>query len=104
MHDKDFFNKLLSILIALLIICLMFLTGNKNWYFSQKKVKILVIVQLKRYIANTCIFGIIVSKLNYWSKTGSIILLKVNKRLKVDFYNAYLLFYVAINLKIKYDK
>ena len=48
--------------------------------------KVISIVELKKRVASASIFTIIVSKLYYKKKPYLIILLKVNKGLKINFY------------------
>ena len=55
-------------------------------------------IKLKRYKVNANIFGIIVDELPYKKKTCLIILLKINKNLKMDFYNTILPLVLAIFL------
>ena len=43
-------------------------------------------IEFERYVANTNIFGIIISKLYYKKKPYSIILFKINKSSNIDFY------------------
>ena len=56
------------------------------------------IVELKKYVTGTSIFGIIVGKFYYRKKLYSIILLKVNKSLEVGFYYTILSFSLAVYL------
>ena len=44
------------------------------------------IIKFKKFIANICIFGNIVNKFYNEKKLCSIILFKINKNLKIDFY------------------
>lgn len=48
-----------------------------------------------------CIFSIIISKFDYKQKLGSIVLLKIDKYIKIRFYDAILPFSLTINLKVK---
>lgn len=52
-------------------------------------------IQLKKHVANICILCIVISKLD------SIILLKVDKSLKIHFYCIILMFDLAVSLKIE---
>ena len=61
-------------------------------------------IKLKKYMASTSIFSIVISKLCYGKKLYLIILLKVNKNLEVGFYYIILSFSLAISLWIKGDK
>ena len=58
-------------------------------------------IKLKKYIANTYIFGIIVNKFCYRKKLCLVILFKVDKSLEIDFYYSILFFDLAIYFKIK---
>ena len=55
-------------------------------------------------MVNVYIFGIIIGKLYYEKKLYSIILLKVNKNLEVDFYYTILPFGLVIHLRVEGDK
>ena len=59
------------------------------------------LIKLKKYIAGADIFGIIINELCYKKKLCPIILFKVDKGLKIDFYYTVLLFSLAIYLKIE---
>lgn len=50
------------------------------------------------------IFDIIINKLDYWYKLSLIILLKVDKYIKIYFYYTIFLLSLFINLRIKYSK
>lgn len=63
--------------------------------------KIVAIVKFKKYIANICIFYIVISKLNYWQKFSSIILLKINKRPKIGLY--YIIFPLSLTINFKVE-
>ena len=52
-------------------------------------------------MANTGILGIVIGKLRHGKKLYSIILLKVNKGLEVDFHCAILLFGLTFYLRVK---
>lgn len=58
----------------------------------------MAIIEFKQRVAGACIHGIIISKLNHEQKLGLIILLKVNKGLKICFYYAILPFYLTVDL------
>ena len=60
-------------------------------------------VKFKRYIADTDILGIIISKLCYKKKLCTIILFKVDKSLKFGFYYTILPLNIVIDLRIKED-
>ena len=59
------------------------------------------VVYLKRRITGVCIFGIVIQKLNYQKKLGPIVLLEIDKGLKVHFYYTILLFRLAVRLPAK---
>ena len=59
------------------------------------------VVEFKGCVANASIFGIIVSKLYYRNKLCLIILIKINKGLKVSFYYALSSFNLAVCLQIE---
>ena len=61
-------------------------------------------IELEKYIVNIGIFGIIVGKFYYKKKPCLIILLKVNKGLKISFYHTILSFDLTIRLWIKSNK
>ena len=61
-------------------------------------------VELKKYVAGNSILGIIVSKLCYEKSLYPIILLKVDKSLKVGFYCTILPLNLAVYLKVKCDR
>lgn len=50
---------------------------------------------------NTYVFCIIIYKFGYWQKFSWIVLFEIDNSLKVGFYIAVLLLYLAIILKIK---
>ena len=62
------------------------------------------IVQLKEHVANASILDIIVSKFRYIKKLYSIILLKIDKNLEINFYYIILPFSLIIYLWIKDDR
>ena len=64
--------------------------------FLIKNTKIIVAIELEKYIAGNGIFGIIISKFCYKKKLYLIILFKVDKSSKVNFYCASL----PLNLSI----
>ena len=55
-------------------------------------------------MTSICIFGIIKNKFCYKKKLCIIILFKINKSFKINFYFIILLFSLAIYLKIKDNK
>lgn len=59
------------------------------------------IIQLKKYIFNISVFGIIICKLSYWQKICLVILLAVDKSLEIDFCFAILIFSLIIRLKLE---
>ena len=58
-------------------------------------------IELKRCIANVGIFSIVVSELRYENKLCSIILLKVDKSLKVGFYYIILPLSLVVHLQVE---
>lgn len=58
-------------------------------------------VKLKRYMTNTDVFYIIVSKFGHRKKLGQIILFVINKNSKIDLHCTILSLGLAISLKIK---
>ena len=58
-------------------------------------------IELEKYMADASILGIIVNKLHYRKKLCSIILLKVDKGLEVDFYYSILSFGLIIYLWVE---
>ena len=62
------------------------------------------IVELKKHIANINIFGIIINELCNKKKQYLIILLKVDKGLKIDFHCIILPFSLVICLRVKGDR
>ena len=59
-------------------------------------------VKLERYVINISIFDIIIGKLCYKKKSCLIILLKVNKNLKVSFYYTILPLFLAVYLWVEF--
>lgn len=55
-------------------------------------------------MASAGIFSVIIHKLIYQQKFNLIVLLKIDKNLKINLYNTLLLFDLAISLKIKSNK
>ena len=62
------------------------------------------IIEFKKYIASINIFSIIINKFCYEKKLCLVILFKINKNLKKDFYYIILFFNLIIYLQIKDDK
>lgn len=50
------------------------------------------------------VLSIVIYKAGYWQKFFLIILIKLNKRLKIQFYCIHLSFSLTISLKIEYNK
>lgn len=69
--------------------------------FFIKVIKVVVVLQLKRCIANASVFYIIIGKVSYWKKFCLIILLKIDKGLEVDFYHAILSPSLTVSLKVE---
>ena len=59
------------------------------------------IIQLKKHVVVTCIFGIIVYKLGYKQNPSLIVLFKVDKSPKIYLYSTIQPFCLAIYYKIK---
>lgn len=70
--------------------------------FLIENTKIISTIEYKKYIASIYIFSIIVSKLHHKNKLYLIILFKVNKKPKIDFYYAILFLDLSIYLRIEY--
>ena len=64
-------------------------------------IAVIIIIELERYVTNTCIFCIIIGKLSYGKEPSLIILLIINKKTKLGFYHIVLLLGLTVNLKIK---
>ena len=58
-------------------------------------------IELEKYIAGAGIFGIVIGKLYHRKKPYPIILLKVDKGLKISFHCTILPFSLAIYLQVK---
>ena len=56
------------------------------------------VIELKRHIANISIFDIIIGKLYYKKKLCLVILFKISKNLKINFYHTILSFGLTIYL------
>lgn len=52
-------------------------------------------------MANVCVLGIVISKLDDEQKPSLVILFKIDKNLEVRFYYTILTFYLAVCLQIK---
>ena len=59
------------------------------------------IIELKKYLANIGIFGIIISILYYKKKPYIVILLEIDKDSKIGFYYMIVLFNLIVGLYIK---
>ena len=70
----------------------------------MKNTKVISIVELKKRVANTSIFGIIISKFCHRKKPYLVILFEIDKGLKVDFYYTILSFNLTIYLWIEGNK
>lgn len=64
----------------------------------------IVKVQLKKIIASTTIFGIVVDKVGYRQEFCQVILFEINKNSEVNFFCIILLLNLAISLNIKGSK
>ena len=60
-------------------------------------------IELERCVAGAGILGIVVSKLRHGKKPCPIILLKVDKGLKVSFHRTILLLSLAVRLRVEGD-
>ena len=58
-------------------------------------------IQLKQGVAKACIFDIFICKLSYQLEISLIVLVKVDKSLKINLYNIVLTLNLVINLRIK---
>ena len=63
--------------------------------------KIIFIVEFKRHVVNASILSIIIGKFRYKKKPYSVILFKIDKVLKINFYHTILFFDLTIYLWIK---
>lgn len=61
-------------------------------------------IQLKIGIVGAGIFSIVICKLSYWQEPDLIVLLKINKDLKIYFYYTILIFGLVINFRVKCSK
>ena len=68
------------------------------YVFLTGDVKTISAIKLKRYMADASILGIIINKLYYKKKPCLIILLKVDKILKISFHHTILPLNLAVNL------
>lgn len=64
----------------------------------------ITIIKVKKYIANACIFSIIIGKFCHWQKLRPVILFLIDKNLKKNFYGTILLFNLAVNLCIENNR
>ena len=64
----------------------------------------IVAIELKSGIANICIFGIVVKKLDQCQKSSPIALPEINKDLKVCIFSPVLPLDLTMNLRIKSNK
>lgn len=90
--------------VALLPICELFSNQFKVYIFFEKFAQLVSIVKLKRHITNVCVFSIIIYNFNHWQWFCLIVLFKVNKNSKIDFYYAILSLILIISLSIKCSK
>lgn len=60
--------------------------------------RVITVVKFKQGIISISIFCVDIYKFSYWQKSYLVILLKVNKNVKLNLYNAILLFNLGINL------
>ena len=62
------------------------------------------VIELKRFMANAGILGIVIGKFYYKKMSCSIILLRVDKGLEVNFYCTILLLSLAVCLRVEGGK
>lgn len=58
-------------------------------------------IELERYVADACIFSIIIGKINHWDDPSPIIFLVINKNFRVGLYCTILSLGLAINLRVE---
>ena len=78
----------------------MIYTRRGSQSLLRQNVKMIVIIELKKYIPSTGIISVFICKPSYLQKFCLVILLKVGKGLEICFYYIILIFGLAINLKI----
>ena len=61
----------------------------------------MLVIELKKCIANDSILDVIINKFHYKKKLYPIILLKVDKDSEVDFHHTILLFSLAVYLQVQ---
>ena len=79
----------------------MFLILSVDQGFFVGNIKRIFTVEFEKHVASTSIFGIIIDKLYYKKKLCPIILIKIDKGLKINIYYTMLFFNLSIYLKIK---
>lgn len=65
---------------------------------------VIIVIQLKKRMANVCIFGIGVCKFSHWQECCSVVLLEVDKNLEIMIFYSILTLYLTISYKMKYDE
>lgn len=65
--------------------------------------KLPAIVKLKKYIASTYIFSIVICKFCHGQEPCPVVLLSINKNTKINLYCAILLHGLAVRLQIEYS-
>lgn len=64
----------------------------------------MIAIKFKQGMANTYNLSIFISKLSHKQKSSQIILFKVDKSLRIDFYSTIFIFYLVIYQQIKSGK
>lgn len=77
---------------------------SKYWYYPQKNIEIITIVELKRYATTIYIFNIVVYKFYYGQKLCPVSLSSINKSLDIDLDNVILSLILTIFLRIKNNR
>lgn len=73
-------------------------------FIFKENMEMIVAIELKICVANTCIFGIVFSKISYKKKSRPIILLLIDESIKLSFSYTILSFILAVCLWIKYNR
>ncbi len=68
--------------------------------FLIENIKVVAKVELKKRMANTCIFSIIVGKLSHQKEISLIVLFLIDEGFEVGLYSTILSFSLAINFKV----
>lgn len=97
-YRKNFASKPISNLSVLLSIYQLNKILSKDWFYL---IKIVVAIELERCIMSICILCIIVYKFCYEQESYLVILLSVDKNMRVRFHGTVLPFGLAIFLRIE---